>query len=401
MDELRLAEYRILQRLAGLERALAQAQSDDAAAALVTQIAAARVDLQSVRDQMGSAPAPPLSHKDAPKDNALGPGTTGVGVTVTLRMAEVPTSVVHLLDAATAPLVSVKIEYRGTHWKRLRVTAFVDGYSAEAVGTTELVAVNAAPAEATIDLLPTFFPDRLRAVTEATRATLRVRVENLDAGVELDGTYPIWLLARTTARLAVRDPAKGSDVDLSRQLGAFVTPNAPAVLEVLRKAVDLHPDKALVGYQTDEAGVAAQVAAIYAALKAAQIAYVNTVRFHGALPDVWAQRIRLPSEALADRSANCMDGVMLMASLIEAASLSPALVLLPGHAIVAWRPEESADRWSYLETTLVSTDTFEAACTEGKRAIARAHAAAEAAPGSAPQVLAIDELRASGIAPME
>jgi len=396
MDELRLAEYRIQQRLAALQRALLHAEDAAAAGSLADRVATAQAELRAVREQIGGAPAPPLSHKDAPKEGALGPGTTGVGVTVTLRMAEVPTSVVHLLDAATAPLVSVRLEYRGSRWKRLRVIALVDGYSAEAVGTAELVATTAAPVEATLDLLPTFFPERLRAVTEATRATLRVRVENLDAGVELDGAYPLWLLARTTARLSVRDPARGGDVDLSGQLAAFVTPNAPAVLAVLREAVDLHPDRALVGYQDGEAGVAPQVAAIFAALKAEQIAYVNTVRFRGALPDVWAQRIRLPSEALSERSANCLDGVMLMASLLEAASLSPAIVLVPGHAIVAWRPEEAGDRWSFLETTLVGTDTFEVACTEGKRVMARF-----AASASATQILAVDELRARGIAPME
>ena len=50
-----------------------------------------------------------------------------------------------------------------------------------------------------------------------------------------------------------------------------------------------------------------------------------------------------------------------MASLLEAASLQPAIVLVPGHAFVAWETWEGTDEWDYLETTMIASHDFEAA----------------------------------------
>ena len=70
---------------------------------------------------------------------------------------------------------------------------------------------------------------------------------------------------------------------------------------------------------------AAPVKAIYDALQTkANIKYVNsTVDFN---PDETAktQRVRLPRETLKERQANCIDGALLFASLLEAISLNPA-----------------------------------------------------------------------------
>ena len=71
---------------------------------------------------------------------------------------------------------------------------------------------------------------------------------------------------------------------------------------------------------------------------------------------------------------------MLFASLLEAITLRPAIVLVPGHAFVGWqRDPTDAASWEYLETTVVSSSTFEEASTIGnERAKAYAAAAAEA-----------------------
>ena len=44
----------------------------------------------------------------------------------------------------------------------------------------------------------------------------------------------------------------------------------------------------------------------------------------------------LPRESLADKEANCINGTVLFASLLEGISMSPAIVLVPGHAFLAW-----------------------------------------------------------------
>ena len=80
-----------------------------------------------------------------------------------------------------------------------------------------------------------------------------------------------------------------------------------------------------------------------------------------------SQRVRLPRQALEEQQANCLDGALLFASLLEAASLYPALVILPNHALVAWQKAPDREDWEYLETTLINSATFEQAMDIGRR----------------------------------
>ena len=332
----------------------------------------------------------------ASESNLLGPATTGLDVTVDLRMSSIVTSIVHLFEAKQQPLVSFTIVNSKSDTKRLKLVAYVEGFSARSVETIEVEQL--APAKAA--LLPTFFPDRLRRLTELTRATVNVEVRDLDAKTEVHRTIPVWLLARTTAPLKVKDPSTGTWQDMTRYLGAFVTPNAPEIMSYVRKALDKHPDKRLVGYQIGTAEVTSQVRAIYEALVESRIAYVNSIIDFTPEIGMNNQRVRLPREALADQSANCIDGTVLFASLLEAISLNPAIVIVPGHAFVAWETGRNSNEWKYLETTMVSTHSFDEACTQAE--LTAAAWKASAGPGQAMLTLwSLRELRAQNITPLE
>lgn len=307
----------------------------------------------------------------ASRAKVMGAETTGLEAQVYLRMEHIPTATYHLFHKAKSPLLSVQVRNvppdkpspalkdRPTV-RRVRVTSFIDGYSTPAVDTLEL----APKTTYNFDQLPAMIPEKIRQVTELTRASLNVLVEDLDTQkVEIHNTYPVWLLARTTAPLAVRDPKTGRYQDLTAYLGAFVTPNAPAIMKFLRLAADLHPSKTLAGYQGDVEQVEPQVKALYDALKTAGgITYVNSVIDF--TPDLGQanQRVRLPRESLEDHQANCIDGTVLFASLLEALSMSPAIVLIPGHAFLAYETWSGApNEWRYLETTMIASRSFEEA----------------------------------------
>lgn len=297
----------------------------------------------------------------------LGATSTQLDVTVKMRMAHIPTSVCHLFDPSTHPLLSCRAARAlgaDNKTRRLRVTAAVEGYSAPAIDTVELE--TNAPHE--FNLLPTFYPQRLNDVTELTRATVSVLVEDLDSQlVELHRTSPIWLLARTTALLSVTDPTTGESVDLTPYFGAFVTPNDPDVLAFLRRVKEHHPGKALPGYQGDREGVTAQVKAAYDAVQNdVDVTYVNTTVAFSPDDTTAVQRVRLPREALKTGAANCIDGVVLLASLLEAMSLHPAIVVVPGHAFLGWEMWKESGEWKYLETTMLGTQPFEAAAARGE-----------------------------------
>jgi hypothetical protein len=327
------------------------------------------------------------------ESNLLGANTTGIEATVDLRMACVPTALVHLFDSSTQPLVTYRIRNANAKTKRLRLISYVEGYSASAVDTCEV------EGEVNVSQLPTFFPQNLSSVTELTRASVNVEVQDLDAKTEIHKTVPVWLLARTTAPLQVQDPSTGAWLDMTKYLGAFVTPNAPSVMKFVRIAVDKHPQKRLVGYQGDENEVTSQVRAIYEALATSGVKYVNSIIDFTPEAGSATQRVRLARESVENTSANCIDGTVLMASLLEAVSLNPAIVLVPGHAFLAWEAWRNSSKWRYVETTMISIAPFEDACARAEQVAAKWQASS-GGPSTFKR-LSVRDLRAQGITPME
>jgi hypothetical protein len=337
----------------------------------------------------------------------LGPDTTELRVETKLHMQPLPTGIYHLLDPETDPLFKVTVTNLGTEARRVRVTAFLEGLSAQAVKTVELGRKATDKAQAAFPLHPILLPERARLVTEVQWATLHVIVDLLGGTreeqspipvlCESHNTFPILCLARTSSFNSVRRPETGERVDLTRYYGAWVTPYVEAVQERVRRAAALSPDGQMWGYQRDRDAVTRQVKALYQSLREVGLTYVNSVTDYGAPPGYATQRTRLPREALLHKSANCIDGTVLMASLLEGASLYPALVLVPGHAFVGWESWTGSGEWSYLETTMIGTAEFEAACASGTRQFTM-H---DTLYPDAVKRHAVRDLRQAGIFPME
>jgi hypothetical protein len=384
LDSLRRQEYVARLRVNALRREVYQQADPAASEPLLEELRAAEEELSVVEQQRAQAQvADPGregvivdTERERPQAHAVrGADTTGLDACIVLRMSEVPTAIYHLLSRAGQPLLSCRVRNarRDGGTRRVRVTSYIEGYSARAVNTVEIPP----GATSTFDQLPTLFPDRVREVGELTGATLNVLVEDLDGKTELHRTETVWLLARTTAPLAVMDPATGQWQDMSPYFGAFVTPNAPAIMSFLRTVAEHHPERRLVGYQGEPAGVEAQLRAVFDALKTAGITYINSVIAFSPEEGGATQRVRLPRESLADKEANCIDGTVLVASLLEALSMSPAIVVVPGHAFVAWETWQDSGEWRYLETTMIGTSTFEEACASAEHTAAKYRQAAE------------------------
>ena len=323
----------------------------------------------------------------------LGRETTGLEVEVKLQIDPLPTGAYHLMDPETDPLLIVEVENSSSETRRICVKAYLEGLSATAVRTIEIERRK----KAAFNLHPTLFPERAHAITEVQRATLHVLVEDLDGKLESHNTYPLTCLARNASFNAVRRPGSGATVDLSHYYGAWVTPHAGAVQQMIRRAVELAPDRQMMGYQGDPDGVNAQVSALYHSLREAEILYINSVIDYGAPAGMTTQRTRLPRESIAQRSANCIDGTVLLASLIEGVSLNPAIVLVPGHAFVGWEAWQGSDEWQFLETTLSGTADFEAAHVSGQRQYEQFSKFSR----DKIKLHSLEQLRSRGIWPME
>lgn len=96
------------------------------------------------------------------------------------------------------------------------------------------------------------------------------------------------------------------------------------------------------------------LAAIYNELRARGTTYVNITTSYFAL----TQHVRRASEVLATGGANCIDGSLLFASLLELIGMQPVVIFKTGHAYVGVRSGPGSSYVWPIETTMVGSDTF-------------------------------------------
>ena len=272
-------------------------------------------------------------------------------VAIQLNMPCIPTAYYEVLDPAVYPLLTCTITPGSTN-RRVRVSAVVEGYSTPAV---EVVDVGPQTGPQAVKLKPILSPEAVARIVDIRAASVNVRADLLGGG-DLDQRTPrVWLLARTSAPLAVQNPDGKTWQDMSQFLGTFVTPKQPAIQAYLRK-VAAGMGAQLSGYYGD---VEAQVRAVYETLKEdTKLVYVQSSEELNLEAGVRLQHVRLPREALKRGEANCADGSVLFASLLLAFGLHPALVILPQHIIVAWETAPDCGKWHYLDISKIDTHDF-------------------------------------------
>lgn len=325
-----------------------------------------------------------------PRRDTLGDGDLEVNLTVRPVASHLPLSALSGLARSGWSLLELQIE-RGQRpgMRRLCVRYQVPEYSVEGAKTLTL---DKEPI--TLELLPTFARRRVLELRDPVEALLRVEVERMGTQPELlyVQTFPFWLLPMSTAVVWLTG---AEQTDLRDNLTCWVTPSAPEVLATLRAAVELTPDKRFTGYADQGGGgvagrVRQQVRAIFEYLKSVALTYVSSdLAIAG--PGTIVQRVRSPKESLADRAANCIDGTVLYASLLLAVGIEPALVLLPGHALLGWRRNPGATDWSYLETVATRGYGFDEACEQGDAVVRRA--------GASVKIVDVKKLRGLGLYP--
>lgn len=154
-------------------------------------------------------------------------------------------------------------------------------------------------------------------------------------------------------------------------IAEWVTPNDPLVEQVLSIAKNKLFEKTLYGY--NNSNLRAEIQAIFNAVRDIKVSYVNSTISFGTIG--FTQRVRLPRESITQRSANCIDGAVLFASLFENIGLEPLIVIIPSHSFVGVRVAPDSPNALFIETTLVGRNmlnsiltletTFDAAVKKG------------------------------------
>ena len=328
------------------------------------------------------------------------PSSSGISVEVS-AMDTVLASTYLQMSNLNMTVIDFKITNPTGSPKTVIVESEIPGYTEKSINTVEVPAHGTITAGQTPSLRPSAIP------SEMTSAMLHYKVALAD-GTRIDEqTKPIKIYAKDTMVWSVFDGEEWND--MTPFIAAWVTPHAAEIDPLVRKAADYNPAKSMNGYQcgdscTDkewEDDTNAQVKAIFTALKNDyQITYINSPLAYGKENDN-NQRVRLPKDSMASKSANCIDGTVLYASAIESIGMNPHVIILPTHAFVCYDTKpDSSGHLSCLETTMTSWSTFEEAVETGNQKYQNEITNGNFKSGNS-QDISIANMRKAGILPMQ
>lgn len=255
--------------------------------------------------------------------------------------------------------------------------------------------VHLAPLESK-DVAQTPFGKQLLRNRSTSPATVLLQVKSSNE-ILFEETRNIRIRPTDDMIWSLRYPWDSKDL-----IAAWVTPKDEAVEEILSLAKEKVFNRTLAGYLGSN--LLAELKAIFNAVRNAKVSYVNSSMSFGEVG--FTQRVRTPNESIRQRSANCIDGAVLFASLFENIGLEPLIVLLPAHAIVGVRVAPNSQEAWFIETTLVGRNimesvitfqtTFDAAIEQGTKVYSEA---LQTDPTGV-YILDIKQLREEGIYPL-
>ncbi|MGZ6316889.1 MAG: hypothetical protein ACXWNQ_06480 [Anaerolineales bacterium] len=252
---------------------------------------------------------------------------------------------------------------------KIKVESEITDYSDMAIDTVDLNAGE----KTEVRQNPRLKPEMIDQLNVEKPAQVHVRVTLLQDGAEqsiYEQTDDISVYARRDFPWAI---SGFTDAEVYQMLGAMVTPNDPSVEALLRTAANHTTTQGVAGtiwggygghVNDDNGAVWDRLQAIWQAENDDSLAYVNTTV---SFAPGHVQRIRLPYEVLQQNSGNCIELALLYASAAEALDLQSAIILIPGHAYVGVRTDDTNNKYYYIETTLIGRASFDEATTKGSQ----------------------------------
>ncbi len=241
-----------------------------------------------------------------------------------------------------------------SHSQRVLVKLSLDHFAAVSMQEIELE-----PGETRfIEMEPSFDLGAIRALRNPTPTEAKLLIVNEFSETTLF-TEKIILEPPNRIRWNVPSYDGTKMVDMRRFVSLMVTPadRDGHVHELIREASELMPSRSMAGYQHGTQHVIDQFSALYIALQKRGYNYTSISENYFD----HTQRIRLPSESLADNSGNCIDASLVMASALEALGLDPIIVFMTGHAFVGVAIQQQPRVYMVVETTMIKSASFKEA----------------------------------------
>lgn len=151
--------------------------------------------------------------------------------------------------------------------------------------------------------------------------------------------------------------------NLAFLFAAYVNEDHPWVDQILKQALESRTVENFLGYQADsEDEVFKQVYAVWNVLQQRGITYSDITKISTRSQKVPSQHVRFLDESFAMKQANCVDGSVLMASVLRKIGIDVFLMLTPNHCYIGFYTDKDRKQMAGLETTMLGQakkDEFE------------------------------------------
>ncbi len=208
---------------------------------------------------------------------------------------------------------------------------------------------------------------------DALRRTTQMQPQTFVAALLVDGkpageaTLVCNLHSVNEAVSRIFNTSTGQWLDTSVCFAAFVNEDHPWINALLQEAAVGGSIHSFTGYQSGTPGVMQQAQAIWDALAARGLSYVNVATDSSTSPLVSTQYVRFLDQSVRDHGANCVDASVLFASILRRIGLRPVLLFRPGHCFTGFYDAPEGGRLVAFETTFLGAAPFSAAEAEGAK----------------------------------
>lgn len=154
-------------------------------------------------------------------------------------------------------------------------------------------------------------------------------------------------------------------IDLNYMYAAYVSEDNELLNNVLLKEMlSQKVINKIYGYQSgDMQEVRKQVFAVWNMLQKRGISYSSLssskIQKNNELPIVYHQFVRTFEDALESGQANCVDGTMVMASILYRMGIKPVIVITPSHCFLGYALDGNQASFEFLETTALGSEVSE------------------------------------------
>lgn len=194
--------------------------------------------------------------------------------------------------------------------------------------------------------------DELKQNTQPTPVSFSVTIENL-GNEKRENIYTMSMRSINECMTSYIDK-KGKRNDTSILFAAYVNEDNPLIDQILREALDTRIVNRFWGYQSKKKDVVRnQVYAIWYVLQKRNFKYSSISNSSFSSNKITAQKVRTFDDAYQNSQINCVDGSVMLASLLKAINIDPVLVKTPTHMFIGYYLNKSHTEIEFLETSII------------------------------------------------